>query len=169
MDYYLSNDDVEQIVGHKINTIIYDQMDKVKNIDDLFINDCCLILYNWGMQNNTILGHWCCLRRNKIGNKTIINFFDSYGKFIDDQLYKIPIKHIPNLSKLLYKFSIRKNCYVEFNNRHLQKLDDKVATCGRWCGLFMKYKDVSIDDFGDIFLAYKKIIKPDLLVTLLTV
>lgn len=168
MDKYLSNIDVQNIVGHKIGNIIYNEMPKVKNVDDLFINDCCLILYNWGKEGNAILGHWCCLRRNKKGNKTIINFFDSYGDFIDDQLDNIPIKHIPNLSKLLYEFSIRKNCYVEFSNRKLQKNDEKIATCGRWCGLFMKYKNIDIDDFGDIFLSYKKIISPDLLVTLLT-
>lgn len=161
----LSNVDVEDIVGKQINMIVYDNLNTVGDINDLFINNCCLISYRWGDN----MGHWCCLRKNKKGNKTIISFFDSYGDFPDDELKKIKLKFNPEIARLLLKFRDESdNNLVEYNDEQLQKKQFKVNTCGRWCGLFMKYKDVSADDFADIFLKYKKYIDLDELVTELT-
>ena len=133
----LNKEEVEDIAGHKVNMVIYDDLYNINNIDDIFknnYNNCVLLLYR--IAEN--MGHWCAMK--KINNKIL--FFDSYGGHIDDQLSYSPFS--AQLSKLLYNC----NYDIHYNNEKLQ--GEKSACCGRFCGLFFKYcKD--IDLFSKIF------------------
>jgi len=142
MDKALSNEDVEKIVGHKIGLVTYDMIKNIYDVNEMFVNDCCLIYY----PVTPTFGHWCCLRKNN----NLINFFDSYGDCVDDELEIIHSKFKPDLLHLLQKYC-DKGGKVDYNYHKLQKLSDKISTCGRWCGLFMRYNDMSIDEFANFF------------------
>lgn len=158
MDRLLTPKDVSNIVGFPINVLLYDDFKNFDNIEDAFIehkNGCipikrngCLMLYRFGEN----FGHWCSLSKDRNGNLT---FFDPYGQFIDDCLDYTPINYKGYLSKLLYKY-VCKGGKVEYNNDKLQKLSNNIATCGRWCGFYLRFHNIPIDIFGDIFDEYKK-------------
>ena len=159
----LNIDDINKIIGYKINMITYDDLDKINNIEELFNKDlgnACLIL----VRNAPRSGHWIIL----VKNNRDITFFDSYGGFIDDQLDYTPVKYYPKLSKLLLKYLNKNPKRVHYNDYQLQQLKEGVSTCGRWCALYCKFRDIDIDDFVNIMKKYKKEVNLDYLVTLLT-
>jgi len=57
---------------------------------------------------------------------------------------------------------------VENNPAQLQRYDADVATCGRWCALWVMQRNMPVDDFVKVLEDYKKQIDLDELVTLLT-
>lgn len=157
--------DIFKIAGKICNLFTYPEIRKFKNINQLFkkgnssvaelcpINlpfdkKCCVILYLAGEN----FGHWCAL--TKRGND--INFLDSYGEVIDDQLESvnnnIPGQDKKYLVKLLNKF--RGDVY--FNDIQMQKMTQNIATCGRYAGLFLKYDYLPVDKFVDTLMKLAK-------------
>lgn len=163
MDKLLSTNDVIKLIGYPIKMITYDDLEKYNDVNKLFdynLGNVCLIL----IRNSLNTGHWVILTKVK----DIITFFDSYGGFIDSQLDNTPVNYYPNLSKLLVNYLNRHPNKVQYNPFQLQRYDSKVATCGRWCALYVQNKDMPIDDFIKVMKYYKKKIDLDELVTLLT-
>lgn len=140
MDQPLNGLQVQEIVGHPIGLCLFTKM-KYKNLDDLFVNDCCLINYLFKPK----MGHWCALVRN--GNT--ITYFNPTGRFIDETIDLIKDykenQNYPYLLKKLYNSDYN----VRYMNVKLQK--DYTNTCGRWCALFMKYRFIGEDLFAKIF------------------
>ena len=153
MDYLLSKTDIERLFNGKIKVILYSDIADYKTIEDLLYpyNRVC-ILYYWRKYH----GHWVCVFKNKNGRFEI---FYSFGTFPDGTLKDINMnfrketnqahKH---LTELLYKGGRE----VEYNDKKLQS--NKSATCGRWCVYRMKRKDLTIEEFQDLF---KNIINKD--------
>lgn len=153
MDKLLSNHDVEKIIGKDINVLRYNELENYDSIDDLFINDCCLILYP--SFNSEYNGHWTILTRNN----DEITFFDPYGEFIDDQ--RGPIND-PYLTRLVLDH-MEEGGKAQYNDDQLQELKKGINTCGRWCGLWGRcHKYINIDDFC------KRLLKMDNLDQLIT-
>lgn len=147
--------DLFKIAGKKCNVFTYPEITKFKNYRELFkkgnsnftSNDdgyifddsFCIILYLTGERN----GHWTCVSRNKNG----INFLDSYGDVIDDQLQHVDMNIIGQNKKHLIKLLQKSNKPVYYNDMQIQKYSDNIATCGRYCALYLKYNYMLVDDF----------------------
>lgn len=146
MQKSLNGNEVTQIVGYPIKIIKYSDIKKHKNIDDLMDGYNLLILFE--TENNK--GHWCALKKC---NNTLY-FFDSYGIVPDDELEYTPKQF--RIKNNMDKFYLTKLFYdsdynIDYNNYQLQKFDDNVNTCGRYCGLFLKLKNISNEDFVKCF------------------
>jgi len=132
----LNADEIVRKIGCKF--ILYENMHKIRHINELLPQ--CLILYQLAD-----VGHFCCVFKNKEG----INFFDSLGIKMDNELYLANGKYknhdFTYLTKLLYEA----NTKVIFNEYQLQNI--KTSTCGHWCAIRMKYYDLFNDEFYKIF------------------
>lgn len=160
----LSYADIVDILGFKILFVLYDDLEEIEDIEELFkpeYNNCCLILIRTGPN----VGHFVCITKDE---NNIITFVDPYGDHPDDQLKHTNIEYYPELSRLL----LNHKGPIEYNNYKLQSLKKykghTVNTCGRHCALWMKYKDIDIDDYIKIMKEAKKYIDLDLLSVYLT-
>jgi hypothetical protein len=152
-------EDIYRISNKRCNIYTYPELVKFKNIDDMFKrgksdveqlcrldlpfdNKCCVILYMTGPN----YGHWTALSKNKYG----INFLDSYGDIIDDQLIHVDKNIKGQDKKMLIKLLLRCKHDIYYNDIKLQELNTNIATCGRYCALYLKYNNMNIDDFVKI-------------------
>lgn len=146
----LTDQEVIDLVKGKAKVVTYDQLRKVKNIDDLLKPHGAVFLLYQQQKNH---GHWVALfrRENRKGNVEI-EFFDSYGIFPDEQLFwtdKTVRKQLhhdyPYLTKLLYKAP--RNYDLIYNEYPFQKFGKGVNTCGRWCVHRLQNKDKSLNEY----------------------
>lgn len=139
-DLPLNVNQVEKITGFPINFLLFSEIVKFDDIDDIFINDVCLINY----LENPKMGHYCCLTRNRNSNKII--YYNPTGLFIDEHIEYLPEfkfisnQYYPHLLELLSKC----NYEVHYMHYPLQKYDTN--SCGRFCALFMKFKYFDEED-----------------------
>jgi len=139
--------------------VCYNEL-KDKNIDTVRLP--CIVLY----LNTKSYGHYTCLFKNREG----INFFDSYGYSPDKEFEfadkKLNYKGKPYMCRLLRDF----RGTVIYNEVPLQSSDKKVATCGRWCAVRIRYKELTQDEFVKFVksLSNRLNLTPDELVTVMT-
>ena len=163
MDISLSGTQVLDLLDNKCNLVQYSDLHNIKSIDELLgPHKKCVLLY----QTSANYGHYCCVWEY---NDTIF-FFDSYGSKPDSQLNFVPkdLKQELNsnhnyLIRLMYDSG--KN--VEYNQYQFQSREPNVATCGRWCVERLRFPDISINDYHDIFKQSSKYIPNDELICLL--
>ena len=166
------------IADKKCNIFTYPEITRFKSYKDLFkygnspipmIDDglpfddrFCIILYLTGEKT----GHWTCLANNRYG----INFLDSYGDVIDDQLKHVDQNIIGQNKKYLIDLLAKSKKTIYYNDLQLQRLNENIATCGRYCALYFKYNYMNVDDFIKKLLIKAKEynISPDLTVCILT-
>jgi hypothetical protein len=117
----------DKFIGSKINTNIvsYGELQKYRHIDDLFVDDSFILLYEGNLIS---MGHWCCAVRRG----TTISYFDSYGEKPDPKEY-IGNKY-PHLSRLLYFCDYD----LEYSEYDYQK--GKSVTCGYHCIVRILFK-----------------------------
>ena len=148
----LSPIEVQKIAKRPIKVVKYSSLCSYKRIEDIFGQlDSILLLF----ETETNRGHWTCLKKTPTGHNSYkIYFFDSYGYVPDDELEntnynfrKANNMDRPYLTKLLYETKIP----IDYNPVRLQKMDSRIATCGRWCGLFLQDNKISNDNFAKIF------------------
>jgi hypothetical protein len=141
MERMLTDQDVRVIADKPINLIISTDFDDIEHINDLFhgTNDT-LILYQNNDENNTLMGHWCALKRLDNNN---ISFYDSYSGHPDEPLAHIPMKYrkqtgqvINHLRKLLYNSDYNN---IHYNPHQHQRYSGNINTCGRHAGLYMRF------------------------------
>ena len=120
------------------------------NIDDVFGHlDKIILLY---LTKSETSGHWTCLYRQN--NK--INFFDSYGLNIDDELnYISPYKKNELHEKYRYlKHLLDKSNYeIEHNIYKLQ--GEHSQCCGRYVSLRLINNFMDNDEFYNIYFHNK--------------
>ena len=156
----LSGREVLNLLDHKCNLVQYSDLHKISTIDELLgQHKKCVLLY----QTSHNYGHWCCVWQY---NDTIF-FFDSYGSKPDTQLNFIPHDMKTELNsnhnyliRLMYKSGKK----VEFNQYQFQSREPDVAVCGRWCVNRLRFPEISIDDYHDIFKQSSKYINNDELI-----
>ena len=146
MDYPLSKSDIERAFNGKIKVMLYNEIGQYSNIEDLLkpYGRVC-ILYYWKKYS----GHWVCVFKNKNGR---VEIFNSFGGFIDDTLKNInkQFKHETNQDyKHLTDLLLKGGRVVEYNDKSLQ--GKKASTCGRWCLYRMHRKDLTIEQFQELF------------------
>lgn len=169
LSYSLSDSDISKILssyGIDFQIITYPELSNYDSINELLDETpVCVILY-LSSQN---YGHWTVLLRLDNGE---VEYFDSYGGFIDEPLellenkLRISLKEdCPMLLELLYNFDGK----VNYNNYRLQKLNKDIQTCGRHVCCRILFKDLFQDIDEYVFnMFYKDNINPDILVTLIT-
>jgi hypothetical protein len=166
--YSFSDKDMMKLVDNESNIVSYHEISKYKTLDKLLGKyRACVILY---LQTKNY-GHWCCIfeREDKPG---LINFYDPYGYFPDDELgfnsdkKNIELKqNIPYLSMLMINASDKYD-YV-YNPYKLQTLSKGNNICGRVVGLRLNFRDIDDKVFFDL-LSKNKAYNKDEWVIMLT-
>ena len=153
----LSGIEILNLMDNKCNLVQYSDLHNIKSIDELLgPHKKCVLLYH----TSANYGHWCCVWEY---NNTIF-FFDSYGGVVDSQLKFLPrdLKQELNsnhnyLIKLMYDSGKK----VEYNQHDLQSRKLGVNTCGRWCVNRLRFPEISIDDYYQLFKDSSKYMKND--------
>lgn len=166
MGRYLTGADMMTGSGCKSKIVVYPDLYKYKNIDDLLApHGVVFLLYEY--EPNT--GHWTMVFRQG----DTIEHFDSYSfkpdrefEFISDDFRKENKMNYPQLTKLLYDSGQD----IHYNNFSLQAENRGVATCGRHCLVRLRFKDMNIYEYYELmkFLTKKTGYSVDELVTILT-
>lgn len=144
----LSDADIMRITDNKCNILRYEQLEDITNIDQILQPyGAAVILY----QLEEGYGHWCALLKH---SENTLEFFGSYGLKIDEQLkyakYNLRRHNgveTPHLSHLIE----HSNYNVISNTAKLQKFKEDVSTCGRWCSARIRFRDVPIKRFVELF------------------
>lgn len=157
----LDDKELKEILNYEAPILKYSQLKNYSSIEQLLPNDksMVIILYEW--QYN--MGHWTALCRFK--NKII--YFDSYGNMPDEPL-TWNSEDINNelgqnkkyLSNLLNKTKLK----VVYNPIQYQNLKGNMATCGRFCSLFlllMKEYDMDLQQYFNFMNQMKKSLNID--------
>ena len=140
--YPLSDKDLQKL--HSGKFFIYNDLERINNIEDLFDNrDICYILIETNRKNN---GHYFCLIRR--GN--MIEQFDSYGIPIEEQ--KAFVKpELLDKDNHITRLLLDSPYMVSYNEHEFQDYDDlNIATCGRWCALRAIYRHLPLGKFKDM-------------------
>lgn len=160
-----SDTDLYRLMDGKIKIITYPELIKYNTIEELLHPyDKVIILY---LQKKGY-GHWVCLFKE--GN--LIEHFDSYGYFPDDELdfkmdeYFRTVNNMqyPMLGLLLYEAFDRYE--MTFNEHKFQKKDNSTSTCGRHCIVRLWHTHLPLEQYKDFMYSTKY--TPDELVTILT-
>lgn len=146
--YPLSDSDLLHLMQQKANLVTYTELKNYKSIDHLLgPYDVVFVLFLWEPH----YGHWTCLTKHE----NLIEFFDPYGQFPDSYLKDIPEpwrtqsgQDKPVLSRLM-KESPYNLSYNEFS---FQKEGEEISSCGRWSVLRGLLKDLTLEQFKDLFL-----------------
>lgn len=144
----LSDEEVLELCDNKANLMTYKDLHKYKNIDDVLgKHKACVIL----VETKPNFGHWCCLF--KYPNKNTLEWYDSYGYKPDDELDFVEEDYkrnnnmnYPHLTKLLYGGSKKYN--IEYNDKNNQSEKSNISTCGRYCGMRLKLRDLDNKKFN---------------------
>ena len=160
-----SDADLYELMDGKVKIITYPELINYDTIEELLEPyDKVIILY---LQKKGY-GHWVCLFRE--GN--LIEHFDSYGYFVDDELdfkmdehfRKVNNMEYPLLGLLMYEAFDRYN--MTFNEHKFQKQDNSISSCGRHCVVRLWYSHLPLKEYKKFMYSTKY--TPDELVTLLT-
>ena len=160
----LSGSDITKLLNGKTKIIKYSELAKINDINELLFgyNSCVILILT---KEN--FGHWVCLTKHD----TNLEFFDSYGHFIDDPVYfkqnTAYFRHknnqdFPHLTWLLLKTDYD----LSYNEIPFQKSEPNIATCGRHVVCRIMNKKMNLYDYHKVL----KKISPDLdkAVTILT-
>jgi hypothetical protein len=91
LSYLVSSIDLKQKIRHEIKIVQYKDLFKYNNLLQLLPNKISIlvILIN---TSPSASGHWTVLIRQD----TLLTYFDSYGKYIDEEL-----KYISNANRII--------------------------------------------------------------------
>ncbi len=165
--YPLSIEEMNTLMGGRAMIITYPELDEYESIDEVLgPNGMAILLYL--VDDN--VGHYACIFRR---SKNRLEFFDSYGIYLDDELEFVSDIENDRLGQEMpfLKRLIKRSKYNEivWNDVALQERVAGVNTCGRHCAFRMFKKSLTHDNFIKIFRqAMEKGVDPDQLVTTLT-
>lgn len=140
----LSNFDILKLLDNKCNIVLYPNIHKYKDIDELLGSfGVCIILY----ETQPKYGHWIAILKT---DKDSIEYFNPYGGVPDNALDSIPKKfkissnqNLPYLSVLMH--DSRYNLY--YNEFRFQKLNKNIKTCGRHCVVRVLCENMDIYEY----------------------
>ncbi len=160
-DISLSDRDVLGIVQGKANLVIYHDLHKYSNVDEILEPfGACFILF----ESKPRYGHWCLLFKV---NENMVEFFNPYGGFPDDSLDSISksFKRQSNQDKpYLSRLLLNSRYILSYNEYDFQKRENNIKTCGRWCSVRLVCRNLTLNQFAKLF----KNNNGDDMVTLLT-
>lgn len=152
INYPLNVKDIESFFKFnrfkKPNIVTYSKLD-YDNLLNKSNGYCSIILYETG----AYYGHWTLLFYDPVDK--IIEFFDPYGVFIDDQLkYSIYPKHRKDLSYFL--IDQKNENEFEINDQEFQMKGSGISTCGKHCCVrfWASQNGISKKEYDDYFDSY---------------
>lgn len=143
--YDLTNDDILKITNNECNIMSYSNLYNIEDIEQAFNGKNNLVLL---YEISEGVGHWVGLLKRP---NNIIEFFDSYGLQVDEELnytqnyYK---DGEPHLTRLLKNSKYTYYC----NKIRLQEEKRDDNTCGRHIAMRIKFSDMDL-------ITYTKFIK----------
>jgi hypothetical protein len=151
-DIALSDKAILDLLDNKVNIVLYPNLYKYHNIDEVIgPYEASILLF----EAKPSYGHWCALF--KVDNNTI-EFFDPYGmattggypddnlKLVPQDFAKVTNQEIPYLSLLLAKSPYD----LTYNEFQFQKRNKKIRTCGRHCVFRLMNRDQSLYQYKDM-------------------
>lgn len=154
--------DIKKIANGKVRVVVYEDLYKIDNLDQLlYPYGCFVLLY----QQSPTFGHWCAVIRHGKGTRAYIEHFDSYGISIDREhrFGNNKMQFTPRLTELILDSGYKK---VICNKMPLQSKNNLINTCGRWAIIRCLLKQYNLSQFTDLFHNIK--LTPDFYVTALT-
>lgn len=151
-DIALSDKAILDLLDNKVNIVLYPNLYKYKNIDEVMgPYEACILLF----EAKPKYGHWCAIFKL---NDNTIEFFDPYGKASsgghpDDNLRIIPQDYAkvsnqehPYLSALLDKSPYE----LTFNEIQFQQRNKAIRTCGRHCVFRLMNRELPLYGYKDL-------------------
>lgn len=155
----LTPNEIKKIARYDFNFHLYEQLISYKELRELFLNhdtgeykEAAVILY----QESRYSGHYVCL----IKREDSYEFFDSFGLKPDEELQYAHYISTPYLRNLI------DNERVTYNTVKLQQNKSSISTCGRYAGVRIAMRELSLPEFHSFFRGSH--MNPDKLVTLIT-
>jgi len=172
-DIALSDKNIFDLLEGKVSIVLYPDLHKYNNIDELLGNNgACILLF----EAKPHYGHWCAIIKL---NERLIEFFDPYGTATtgghpDDNLKHIPLEYakVSNQREPFLSILMDKSPYnLSFNEIQFQRKDKKIGTCGRHCVFRIINKDLSLYKYADMMNVLCQSFKDDYdgVVTLFTI
>ena len=165
----LTDADIMNICFQQTVIFTYDELLKVNDLTELFVNTNNFVLFYQTTSKN--IGHWVCVIYHK--DQNVIELFDSYG-LSDEQLLSYSetseylAQGIPYLTYLINKAQNDYGARYVWNNEQLQSADfGHINTCGRYAALRARFCNLSLDKFKSMIQDSKY--GSDFLVTALTI
>lgn len=162
----LSGSEILKLLNGRTKVIKYSDLKNINNINELLFGYNSVVILILSKKN---YGHWVCLTRRG----DILEFFDSYGYFIDDPIYfkntpkyfrKINDQDFPHLTALL--LSCYEDYKITYNELRFQKMNPNISTCGRHVVCRIYYKNLDLYDYYNFLKNIHKDL--DKVVTILT-
>ncbi len=167
-DIALSNYDILKLIDGKANIVLYPNLYKYDNIDDILEPYGAFVLL---FEARPKYGHWTCIF--KLDDDTL-EFFNPYGGYPDDTLKYIP----ENFSKQTYQnhtyltqLLLRSPYNLTYNEYRFQQMGKNIRTCGRHCVTRLLYRWMSLEEYYEFLKGLAKMfdINFDQIVTILTI
>ena len=159
MNQSLTDDDIREYLGD-INIIKYSEIRDYPTIESLLDGGPSVILY----KTSPTYGHWTCIFQGPDG----INYFDSYGKMIDQPLkFGGASKQAGQDYEYLTKLLSESAQPVHYNDHKFQRVHSDVTTCGRHVILRLLNMDLTAEEYIKYvqrLCQYTKLRDPDYLV-----
>ena len=159
MNKLLTQNDIYRVAHSYYPLLTHRSLSRLQSITQLFKFGAVLLLY----ETRDRIGHWTCVIFHR--KRKTIEFFDSYGLRPNEQKEYMPksMWQSAYLSKLLFRFKIRHPDWtIEYNELPLQSWDSRIATCGRWVGVRLYYRETPLTRFQNFFSSHRN---KDLLIT----
>lgn len=125
----LTDIDIRRILGQNTKILKYGELDDYSSIDHLLgASDFVVIL----VETEVNSGHWVCLLRYP--DRKIIEWFDSYGLYPDDELKYVNLQARQELDELTPELTYLLDAcpyQVVYNKTDLQEWKKGINTCGR--------------------------------------
>lgn len=165
-DYAFTGEDIKNATDNKYKLYVYEDLTNVEDINELLGENKGFILLFQNESENS--GHWvsCFLQ-----GETLM-FFDSYGlkpdeeiQYADYNLRKFEHSHekVPHLTHILNQ----SNYKISYNKFKLQRFKDHTNTCGRWATYRLMHRDLSHEQFANLFMK-NKCYNPDFWISMVT-
>jgi len=163
-NYSLSDTEILNLTNNQCKIISYQDLENYDNIDQVLDPfGATVILY----QEKEKVGHWTVLIKH---SNNLLEIFDSLGLALDKELEFSEYnkkrhggRAIPHLSILIENSKYK----IEANTVQLQKDSKDINTCGKYCAIRIKFKEMRLKDFVNM-LQSSKIMDPDMWVSALT-
>lgn len=169
-----SGKDLKYMLGDKVKIVLYDDLKNYNTLDELLQPyRQTIILYP--LPGSEDVGHWCCVFEQVGNSNNIVQYFDSFGCYPDDNISRVnkenAIEGKSLIDKHLLKLMIESpHEDFHYNDCSFQNRDNPMSNCcGLWCVLRLKNNNLSCEQFEKLFfdLPVQYRIQPDLWCTTL--
>lgn len=169
-----SKKDLMYMLHGAVKVLTYEDTLQYNTLDDLLGQyENVIILYpnsdNGGSFDDPV-GHWIALFSIPGSKPKSIQYFDSYGCYVDDMIQEYDQEAEERGGEIIpthvAKLIVESEDEVDWNETKFQGLAGEANTCGLWCVIRIKNNHLNENQFKKIFhdLPISQGISPDLLV-----